>query len=746
MATVTNAKTSSTGAKPATGRTAKHPPALDTTKVTRWLQDRFAAGFAEAFYKEGYLEVDEVDAAAVDRLVTEKGTASRLKADLARRAQGAMVPPDLPAGTTLDLSKPEVMSADGITFKIPTALSVERTQDVIQSPNALQNADWVVIARNSALLYGFRMDGPGPARARHPVLEWVVPERIDFARSEMFQARVESAVTYTADTAAYVRAGFDKQTATAGFPFCAASFERSHKERTASSSSHKELHEIGMWKYPRATLFLDDCTRVSAAFTRAVREALEGAHDPKEALKQVLVDYGHAVPMEVTLGGQLHFEHVRVEGGTTNQHEVQQEIKAAVEAKYQGFSASAGYASGTSSSHSEASTALAEQTSFDALGGDATLVSNPAQWAPTVKDPRLWAVIGNSRLCSPLDLLPADLRSAALQVWPPPSYPELPAVEEPLEVPRDTVSQATTGGFLLGMRDCAVDGRVGQRGTVIIASGRHDREHAQDGGFLGEADVHAYRPNDLWFDVSGLCLPVAAYSDYGAWVESTASPGGEPRIRLGFARARLDFGEWVPLSLGAPETLDADGFVAVSITTKDGVWGHVTVASGQTTITAASADSGALMPSAATCVPVRAGATVTVTAAAFDPAGRPYAGPADAFEVRARRIPLGEGWSMGSAEEVEPNTHLTAQTDGVLHALLDAAGDAPRGFVRLYSASDDPWAGASVHTYSPHHRRVGLASAMLPVGKGSPYFASFTPTSGAPRLRLTWTPIVHDAG
>jgi hypothetical protein len=719
-------------------------PPLDSTAVTSWLRARYAGGFAEAFYQEGYFDVDEVEVAAVDRIVTEKGTASRLKADLERRARGAMVPPDLPAGTTLDLSKPEVTSADGVTFTVPTSLSVERTQDAIQSPNALQNGDWVVIARNSALLYGFRMDGPAPARARRPVLEWVVPERIDFARSEMYQARVESTVTYTEETAAYVRSGFDKQSATAGFPFCSASFERSHKERTARASARKELHQIGMWKYPRATLFLDECTRVSQAFVQAIRDALD-AIDPREALRLVLLDYGHAVPVEVTLGGQLHFKHVRTEDSTTSEKQVEQEIRAAVEVKYQGFSGSAGFAKGTATSHSEASVALAEQTSFDGLGGDATLVSNPSGWAPTVKDPRLWAVIGNTGLCSPIDLLEPALRAEVLRHWPPPQYLELPAIEEPLEVPVNTAARATTAGFLLGLRDCIVDSKHGQRGSVFLASGRQDRDPMQDQDFCGEANVHAYRPHDVWFDVNSVCLPVAAGSGYGVWTEDTKARAGPPRSRLGFARTRFDFGSWRSFAVGNPQTVVEDGFLAVSVTAPDRGYGQVEVIADEVLVAATAvhydpltvvalypAEIDATIRRAVACVPVRAGSTVAVRGAA---------------QAQARWIPLAADWTMGSARAIAPNTHLTAETDGILHGLLDAEGYGARAFLRLYSGAPDPWAGASAHNYPrsgyPHPRHVRYASAMLPVGKGTTYFASYTPTCNTPRLTLTWTPITR---
>ncbi|MCV2393752.1 hypothetical protein OEB99_05470 [Actinotalea sp. M2MS4P-6] len=732
------ATTSTTAPQPATPLppATPRPPAVDATPVTSWLTDRFASAFAEAFFEQGYLDVADVDEAAIDHLVTEKGTANRLKADLARRAE-PMVPPDLPPGTALDLSKPQVTSADGVTFTVPTALSVSRSSDAIQSPMALQNSDWVVIARNAALLYGFRMDGPAPVRARRSVLEWVVPERIDFARSEMFQARVESAVTYTEDTASYVRAGFDKETATAGYAFCSASFERSRKERTASTSAHRELHEVGMWKYPRATLFLDDCTRVSDAFVQAIDHALATDLDTGAGLEQVLAEYGHAVPMEVTLGGQLHFEHVRTEDTTTSERQVEQEIKAAVEVKYLGASASAGYATGSSTSRSGSALELAEQTTFDGLGGDTTLVSNPADWAPTVRDPRLWAVIGNARLISTIDLLDDERRSAVLARWSAPAYPELPAIGEPLTLQPDTASRSTTAGFLLGLRDCDA---MPQQGLVLVASGSQERDADSADEASAGAGVYSHHGGDVWYDVNSVCLPIAKGMDFGVWTADVAQKGGSARSRLGFARTQFGFGDWTQLPVGEPAEVTLDGFLAVGVALAERVAGEVMVWVDGKPVAATSAHRdqryGSPAPFSAICIPAHAGTTVEV---------RPSFGkaPAEAAKVQARFIPLDDAWILGPPREVEPVTHLVADTDGVLHAQLDVVGDGPRAVVRLYAEAPDPWAGCSVHVYTPHVRLLRHASALLPIGKGGKFFSSYAPTSGAPVLALTWTPILR---
>jgi hypothetical protein len=723
---------SSAGSPPAGAR----PPSPDGTAVTSWLAERFAGAFADAFFEQGYLDVADVDDAAIDLLVTEKGTANRLKADLARRAE-PVVPPDLPPGTALDLSKPQVTSADGVTFTVPTALSVSRSADAIQSPMALQNSDWVVIARNAALLYGFRMDGPTPVRARRSVLEWVVPERIDFARSEMFQARVESAVTYTEETASYVRAGFDKQTATAGYAFCSASFERSRKERTASTSAHRELHEIGMWKYPRATLFLEDCTRVSDAFVAAIDDALASDLDTGAGLEQVLDEFGHAVPMEVTLGGQLHFEHVRTEEATTTERQVEQEIKAAVEVKYLGASASAGYATGSSTARSGSALELAEQTTFDGLGGDATLVSNPADWAPTVRDPRLWAVIGNARLVSTIDLLDDERRSAVLARWSAPASPELPAIGEPLTLQPDTASRSTTAGFLLGLRDC--DG-MPQQGEVLVASGTQEREADSAEEATAGAGVYSHHGGDVWYDVNSVCLPIATGMDFGVWATDVAQKGGSARSRLGFARTQFGFGAWTTLPVGEPAEVTEDGFLAVGVTLPERVQADVQVLSGGDVLAATSAHRdaryGSPAPHSAICIPIRAGTTLDVQVALRAGAGGPG-------NVQARFIALDNAWMLGPSREIEPGTHLTADTDGVLHAQLDVVGDGPRAVVRLYAGAPDPWAGCSVHAFGPHVRLLRHASALLPIGKGGKLYTSYAPTSGAPPLRLTWTPIVR---
>ena len=84
-----------------------------------------------------------------------------------------------------------------------------------------------------------------------------------------------------------MRAGFDKQQASVGFPFAAASFEREHKERQAGASDKKQLQMIGRWYYPRVQLNLKECATASERFKTAIRSALD-AYDKSTDIKPLL--------------------------------------------------------------------------------------------------------------------------------------------------------------------------------------------------------------------------------------------------------------------------------------------------------------------------------------------------------------------------------------------------------------------------------------------------------------------------
>ena len=409
----------------------KPPPMRDplvpkeTTEVTMWLKKNGAEQFVDKFYNMGYDNLADVSEGVIKELVDLPGIAARLIRALPKPEPKPMrdplAVPSLPEGTTLDLSLPELTAPDGIKFELPLALSTEVSEGAIKSPNSLKNADWLVIARDSQMLYGFQMDGVTPKKAQRPVLFWKVPKTTDFVRAEHLEAKVTSELSYTEQSASYAKSGFNSQSATAGFPFASASFERSQREKQAGSSYYKLLYLTGIWRYPRATVFLEKCTTVSPSFKNSIHQALESA-DPATALDKVFEEFGHAIPSEVLLGGQLYFQEKREAHGSIEQNEVESTIKAAVSVKLENTpvgntTGSAGASFQDGSAQKVTAHEIANRVSFEAFGGDTTLASNPARWAGTVKDPNLWAVIANDRLHSTIDLLDDVLRERVLAVW-----------------------------------------------------------------------------------------------------------------------------------------------------------------------------------------------------------------------------------------------------------------------------------------------------------------------------------------
>src|SRR5215213_559706 len=162
------------------------------TALTTWLRDNNAGDdVIEAFSTEGYLEVDEIDEEDIKKLVKKSGVQKRLTLALAKRAEAAkakeeaakpkekekrqpMPPPDLPSGTTLDLSARELKHAD-VKFEVPTALSVEKGE-LGKPPGELKNEEWMVLAKRRSILCGFDMSGREPTLSREPVRFWKVPD------------------------------------------------------------------------------------------------------------------------------------------------------------------------------------------------------------------------------------------------------------------------------------------------------------------------------------------------------------------------------------------------------------------------------------------------------------------------------------------------------------------------------------------------------------------------------------------
>ena len=109
-------------------------------------------------------ELADLQALAGDVSTTTRANVTRVvAATSAWEADPASTPgiPNLPPGTTLDLTHPTVKLPDVPEFTIPGILSVPSSESVVIAPGSLSTGDWIIIARNNDLLRAYTLDNPG---------------------------------------------------------------------------------------------------------------------------------------------------------------------------------------------------------------------------------------------------------------------------------------------------------------------------------------------------------------------------------------------------------------------------------------------------------------------------------------------------------------------------------------------------------------------------------------------------------
>jgi hypothetical protein len=389
--------------------------------VLTWLRNNKAEEYATAFEKAGYTDVADVDEDAIKKIVTDKeGLQKHLINSLKTKAWDTPAIPTLPAKTVLDISAPTLTSPEGVEFAIPEHLAITPGGSPVKTARDLdRGTEWPVLAKHCNMLYGFRMDTVGTelVMAEKPALFWRVPDDWDFVQCLHLKSEVKTNITYSERSNNRVKAGFRKEDASAAYMFASASFEHSVSEKQTSLSRSKDLFMTGMYRYPRARLFLHACTAVSTKFEAAVREALGRGEKAYQALEAVFADYGHVVPWEIELGGQLLFEHHRRETATFEESKAEVSWQAAVALKFGNLSGGGSFEKTDNSVESKELKAIVDQTLGVAIGGDTTLNGNPSAFADSVKDPARWAVIAINKMLPTVELLNDELKAKVKALW-----------------------------------------------------------------------------------------------------------------------------------------------------------------------------------------------------------------------------------------------------------------------------------------------------------------------------------------
>jgi len=743
----------------------------ETTIVSKWLKALGAAKYTKVFFDRGYKELEEVTKDVIERLVEDKPLAAKLVASATALndlrpgpnpqpigGSGSVGIPPLPPGTTLDLTHP-THKVSGVEFRIPDALSVDSTGTGGVSPNSLSTGDWIVLAKNNNFFRAYTLDDPGnnqgePPRATTLALDYFVPTSDDFLQAMHLIGRAESAVAYSSATASYVRAGFDTQSASLSIPYAAASFERQSKEREAKASTHKTIYMFGSWYYPKAKLFPKKFTKASTRFTAALEAALT-EKDPAAALEREFNTYGRAVPEEVVVGGQLFFVHQEVCDGIVSETEVEQTIKVAVTAKYDGVAASAGVGFGSGSSSKVTAEKVANRTTFEVRGGNAILATNPKQWPATVDDPNKWAVIRVSKVAPITDWLEPDLRARVERFF--------PAIEPPQYVSaEDHTARADSDGFILGVRtgqgfgtstDAPVQLRGVRGGLELVCGTSGSPALSQVDAVGASATFHGSNPDDKWIDGVSICLPVPKGSHYSVkkWDDHS-----EALSRFTKSETKLTFGKWEMWGGGAfvpglggfkPAAWDSDGFIFCSVQAhRDGDRGFVSCTVDGKILGAASVhncnpNTGCSIPDACFCVPVPRHLQMSL-----DPTvsyGQ--------LDIKVWYLAsTSQAWKFGTPELYSNALH-TAETDGFLSGVVTVRQGDARGMLFLYCGPDNDHmmgvrvAPAMIAVNQTSNRRIPYASAMLPVRKGFVFRPRPDFLSPGATVEAYWTPLLHVA-
>jgi hypothetical protein len=752
--------------------------AAGDTPVTKWLTKNDAATFAKAFSDAGYFDVEDLDGAVINDLVgkTSRGTAKRLTRKLPQNvAKADRTPPpvpQLPPGQTLDLSAPQTPAMeDGSRFTLPASLpDAVATADYVD-PLALLPSDWMIIARHMRLLYGWDMSRTEPRQATRPLLMWKVPEATDqFVQSKTDIAEISTSIVYDESSQKYVTSGFNQETAEAGYAFASASFSRQASWSNSHSARTTDLYMTGSWWFPRATIDLRQCTVLHPNFLVAIRTAV-AAPDPQTALQQVFSDYGHAIPMIVTVGGELFFSHAQHGVATEDTSKYEETLSAAVSIKVGSASGGAGVSTGSGSSTDTAAQSLADSTKLQARGGEVRDIENRPKWEDSVANPNMWSVIRDDslgRAKAVLDLLAEQEPDLAKQV----REAARGLIGQPVAWLADTVKTLTSDGFVLGM--LAQEHWDGTRGSLYASTDATSNPAAVRGGCCTHTDT---APKSV--SHASLLMPVRA-TEHAIVRFTGEDPPPPPTLlptpevyffTLGPHADGGYLGPWQnpsPITLGNPFTAPTDGFLVGSLQTiKDGTRGWLRLTSATNTPLAGCTvhrwtPAGNFYNVGSFCVPLPKGTAVT-PALASTPENLQVGDPGD-YAIRLDWLPLQNGLMFGPTEPrtARPTGSAdvnTAETDGFFVATLGA----PTGGVATVRVAVTPPSGpdgqplaprmlgcTSIHRHAPQNPTednwVVYNTLTVPIRAGSTYQPTYGTGTGdvdrTVQANFYWTPLL----
>ncbi|KAK1492750.1 hypothetical protein CTAM01_09701 [Colletotrichum tamarilloi] len=306
------------------------------------------------------------------------------------------------------------------------------------SPSSLDELQWELVMKNCQVMHGWYIDpvsteikmAPKPAfRLKSGLnLDYSPDSTVSTAEVEIAipnygvtdGSKIDVVTTESGIKHSLVRNSFDKSSMDnklalgySGIGINVASGKSFDSQGEQSSGSNRSVKSmIGIYKLPRATLFLNaDDLVPTKAFTNGIEKIKELGEEADETdVRKFYERFGQFFCHEVILGGMLLSTKALVGNESQDEeksrcsfkHAIGMSVSSPVEVII-GAESKKEIASGADQSIVRSYKDSDDSVVFEAVGGNTILASNPQQWCATVGDYNNWRVIGRQEMKLILD-------------------------------------------------------------------------------------------------------------------------------------------------------------------------------------------------------------------------------------------------------------------------------------------------------------------------------------------------------
>lgn len=204
-----------------------------------------------------------------------------------------------------------------------------------------------------------------------------------------------------------------------------ASLSKYGSQEESSSFVGKKVYTTANFFLPKIELsFENNEACASLAFCEACNQAVNviksDTEDKFRRLQRVLNDFGHFVPLQTLVGGRLFatekklFQSSESSSDFTNRFGLK--VKASLSTVYADAEISGGFENSSQEAIRKKETSEMQTMTFNAIGGEGTVVQDAAAWAESLYDYRRWASVQRENLVPSINLLPEELRNNCWQV------------------------------------------------------------------------------------------------------------------------------------------------------------------------------------------------------------------------------------------------------------------------------------------------------------------------------------------